>query len=103
MPRCPLLLVGLPAADSGGGGALSGGHGGGGHGQRTFSASDMGGVLDDAGTSSSVSALHDELAEKNKLIERLQVGWVGWGSAGDAAALHSVPGARVLSLQPCFL
>jgi hypothetical protein len=62
----------VPAADSGG--AALGLHGA--HGQRNFSASDMGGALDDAVTSSSVSALHDELAEKNKIIERLQVGWV---------------------------
>jgi hypothetical protein len=63
------LWVCIPAADSGGAAlGLQGIYG-----QRNFSASDVGGVLDDAVTSSSVSALHDELAEKNKIIERLQV------------------------------
>ena len=42
------------------------------------SSADLAAALDDVRSGSSVAALQDELAEKNRLIEQLQVGaWVG--------------------------
>lgn len=43
-------------------------------GQHALSSSDLAGGMDDVRSGSSVAALQDELAEKNRIIERLQVG-----------------------------
>ena len=63
MPSCA-------AADSAGAALGYGGHSG----QHALSSSDLAGGMDDVRSGSSVAALQDELAEKNRIIERLQVG-----------------------------
>lgn len=85
MPEHILRYCPVPAADSGG---ANGAAGGGGAHRAVSSSIDLAAALDDVRSGSSTVALHDELAEKNRIIERLQVcatsgmggaagGWLG--------------------------
>lgn len=65
-PCCPAVDSALPGSALAGGGATDA--------RRALSSStDLAATLDDAQSGSSTAALHDELAEKNRIIERLQV------------------------------